>query len=543
MWKQSLLFWTVCGAVLVALATPLHSLKWQGDGYAAARPVGDSFRVTLERLNESFEQAWSAQQLAPAQGADEYTIARRISLALQGTVPALEELRHIEHTRGDVIDAWLQHVLDDGRAHDYLAERFARALVGTKDGPFVLFRRRRFVSWLSEQLQHNRPYDELVREVIDTEGLWTDRPATNFITVTIKNDQTPKQPDASELAARVSRAFLGVRIDCAECHDHPFQPWKQREFQGLAAYFAGTHMTFQGIRDQSASYQVENRKTGKQETIAPVVPYQAELLRDGDLRKGADARAQLAHWVTHRDNLNFSRAIVNRVWALLLGRGLVEPIDDLRNDAIPPALNILAEDFRTHRFDLRRLIRLIVDSRTFRLESRLNDLFDAEQFARHEAAWAVFPLTRLRPEQVALSVVQASRLATVDQQSHILLRFARQVDEADFRKRYGDLGEDELQDPGGTIPQRLLMLNGKLVGEKTRDNPVGNACTQLALLSDNDEQAIEGVYLTILTRRPSAVERIHFQSQLDKSRGNARQHMLADLAWTLFNSTEFSWNH
>lgn len=543
MWKQSLLFWTVCGAVLVALTAPLRSSRWQGDGYPAARPLDDSFRVSLDRLNATFEQSWSQQQLTPAPAADAHTVARRISLALLGTVPSREELRHIEQTRDEAIDAWLQHVLDDGRAHDYLAERFTRALVGTKDGPFVLFRRRRFVSWLSEQLRHNRPYDEWVREVLDTEGLWTDKPATNFITVTIKNDQTPKQPNASELAARVSRALLGVRIDCAECHDHPFQPWKQREFQGLAAFFAGTQMTFQGIRDQPGTYQVENRKTGQLETIAPAVPYHFELLPEGALREGADLRAQLAHWVTHRDHLNFSRAIVNRVWAMLLGRGLVEPIDDLRGDAIPSALVILADDFRTHRFDLRRLIRLIVASRPFRLESRLDESLDAEQFARHESAWGVFPLTRLRPEQVALSVLQASRLATLDQQSHILLRFARQNDEADFRKRYGDLGEDELQDPGGTIPQRLLMLNGKLVGEKTRDDPVGNACTQIAMLANDDSQAVETLYWTILTRGPSAEERSHFQSQLDKSRGKARQQMLADLAWSLFNSTEFSWNH
>src|SRR5262249_42603571 len=147
----------------------------------------------------------------------------------------LEEIRALERLPAEErIDAHLERLLSDRRFADYFAERLTRAFLGTEDGPFLIYRRRRFVYWLSDKLAENQPYDELVREIIATEGLWTDHPATNFITATAAENG----PDPVRLAARTTRAFLGVRIDCAQCHDHPFAAWKQGDFEGLAAYFA-----------------------------------------------------------------------------------------------------------------------------------------------------------------------------------------------------------------------------------------------------------------------------------------------------------------
>lgn len=124
-----------------------------------------------------------------------------------GTIPSLEEIRQFEsRPEGERLTWWIDHVLQDRRFADYLAERFARVFVGTEDGPFILFRRRKFRSWLSDQITLNVPYDQIVREVISTEGIWTEKPATNFITVTAQNDKA-NQPDPVRLAGRVTRAF------------------------------------------------------------------------------------------------------------------------------------------------------------------------------------------------------------------------------------------------------------------------------------------------------------------------------------------------
>ena len=202
---------------------------------------------------------------------------RRLTLALCGTIPSLEEIRQFEaRPPRQRLEGFVSDLLRDRRTADYLAERFARALVGTEDGPFIQFRRRRFTTWLSDAILANRPYDAVVRDLVADQGLWTDHPATNFISVTFSEEA--KSPDPERLAARVSRVFLGVRIDCAQCHDHPFQPWKQADFRGLAAFFGGVASSLRGIIDHENLYQPVDRKTKKAVKVEPRVPFHPELL-------------------------------------------------------------------------------------------------------------------------------------------------------------------------------------------------------------------------------------------------------------------------
>ena len=152
---------------------------------------------------------------------------RRLSLVLCGSVPSLEEIRRFEaRPKEERIEAWLDDLLRDRRCADYLAERFARVYVGTEDGPFILYRRRRFIAWLSDVILENRRYDALVRDLIADRGLWTDHAGDKF---RLRHVSTPIWTGRPPSGWRRGwpAAFLGVRIDCAQCHDHPFQPWKQ----------------------------------------------------------------------------------------------------------------------------------------------------------------------------------------------------------------------------------------------------------------------------------------------------------------------------
>jgi hypothetical protein len=452
----------------------------------------------------------------------------------------LEEIRHFESLApNERLQRWLAERLADRRYADYVAERLARATVGVEDGPFLLYRRRRFVAWFSDQLAANQPYDRVVRHLIADTGLWTDTPATNFITVTIQPEQN-KGPDANQLAARVSRAFLGVRMDCAECHDHPFEPWKQRDFQSLAAFFGQTRHSLRGIRDVTGAYQVEDAKTGVTRIVSCQVPFSKELLSDQ-----GSSRQRLAAWATHPGNRPFAREAVNRAWALMFGRPLVESIDSLSiAGPFPPALEILADDFVAHEFNWQRLLTVIASTRVFRLDSKsVADTEDEDDAAASPVAWAAFPLTRLRPEQVVGALLQSASLATIDADSQILVRLARAIGQREFVERYGNGGAEEFEPHGGTIPQRLLMMNGKIVGEKTKDNLLGNAATQIAVLAPDDATAVETAFLAVLTRRPDDREARHFAQRLAGSTGPERNRRLGDLVWTLLNSTEFSWNH
>jgi len=251
-------------------------------------------------------------------------------------------------------------------------------------------------------------------------------------------------------------------------------------------------------------------------------------------------REQLAAWVTHDQNKPFARAMVNRMWAMMFGKPLVEPIDDMPlYGEFPAGLETLADDFVKHDYDLRHLVRMIAGTKAFRLDSRA----DFEVTQEHEDAWAVFPLTRLRPEQMAGGIIQASSLATIDADSHIISQLQRFNEQNQFIQRYGDTGEDEFEDRAGTIAQRLLMMNGGLVKDRTKSNPFINATTRISVLAPTDEKAVETSYLTVLSRLPSTEEKAHFVKLLSGTEGDNRSERIEDLYWILVNSTEFSWNH
>jgi hypothetical protein len=547
-WRRNLLFvgLTLFGAgVLVAGLWGSSHIR-EPKSFNPEQYQRAEFREIVNQVNQEFRDHWQTAQLQAAPRAPDLAIARRLSLGLTGTIPSLEEIRSFEAQPPEHrIEWWVSHLLEDRRYADYVAERLARVYVGTENGPFLVYRRRRFVTWLSDRLYENERYDQLVRKLISDEGLWTDSPAVNFVTVTL-DQNNDNQVDEIRLAGRTARAFLGMRIDCLQCHDDRLGTVEvgtpgetryglQSDFHQLAAFYSEAQSSPLGIRDRDGDYKYQYLDAEQDVVVPPQVPFLPELL-PGD----GPRREQLAAWVTHPDNKPFARAIVNRVWALMFGRPLVEPIDNIPlYGTLPPALETLADNFVKQGYDLRRLIRLIAATDVFQLHSRA----DFEITPKHESRWAVFPLTRLRPEQTAGGLIQASSLTTIDAQSHIVFQLARYFQQNEFIKRYGDTGEDEFADRAGTIPQRLLMMNGELVEEKTKPNLLVNAATQIARLSSTDEKAIETAYLAVLTRRPSPTELHSFSQRLSGLRGDQRSECLQDIYWVLLNSTEFSWNH
>ena len=538
MWARNLTFLCVVAAGLAGLAgylfgdrRPVAPRDFRPQQYAQ-----DDFRDTVAQLDAAFHADWDASDLVPASSADDLTLCRRLSLGLTGTIPSLEEIREIEAQPSQLrVSWWLSRLFEDRRYSDYLAERLARSCVGTENGPFLVYRRRRFVTWLADALERNIGYDQLARQLISETGLWTDHPAVNFVTVTL-DENNDDQPDVARLARRVSRTFLGVRLDCVQCHDDQFDgDWLQTDFHGLAAFFSGAQQTFQGIQDSERPYEFKYLDSEEEVVVPPKVPFGQELFEGGGPR-----RAQLARWVTHPENRPFARTAVNRLWALLFGQPLLEDVDNVPlAGPYPPGLEILVDDFVAHRFDLQRLIRVIAASEVFRRDSRA----DHEITPVHEDHWAAFPLVRLRPEQIAGSLLQATSLKTIDAQSHIVVRFARSAQQDEFVRRYGDTGEDEFGEHGGTIPQRLLLMNGNLVKERTEENLLTNASTRIAALAPDDATAVETAFLSVLTRRPTAEELRYFTVRLEDTTGESRNRTMEDVYWSLLNSTEFSWNH
>ena len=523
---------------LVARAgrSPLDQRQQSESGVAV-----DELRPIVETVNAELRKNWEAAGLRPMSPASDLQVLRRISLALVGTTPSLEELRGFESDRRpDRLSHWTRRYLADRRFSDYFAERLARGLVGTDAGQFIVFRRDRFVEWLSEQIRNDVPYDQIVRTMIEEQGLWTGQPAVNFITAAVNDNQL----DCNKLAGRTVRVFLGQRIDCAQCHDHPFASWKQHQFEGLAAFYGQTLQTIAGIEDKTehdgkpVEFEVEDRKTLKKRTVTPAVPF-------GESWQGQDGtrRHQLASWITHPENRRFERSIANRVWGLMFGRPYLQPVDDLPDPGEKlDLLDLLGRDFREHGYSLKRLIQVTTESQAYRLQSQVPEEMSEGEVLRASEQWAVFPLIRLRPEQVIRSMRQAASIQTYNQDTHLLIRIPRYFQEFDFIREYGDLGDNELQDRGGTIPQRLLMMNGEIAQESLKVSPV-TAAGRIASLAPNDQKAIETAFLICLCRHPDPEETAHFLAELDEKKKNDRDTVIEDMMWSLFNSTEFSWNH
>jgi hypothetical protein len=503
------------------------------------------------QVDHEFDIAVQEAGLQSAPDAPWNVVARRLSLAMVGNSLSLEEYRALE--RIDQVDRvawWTEYLLSERRWADQFAERWSRATVGTSDGPFLIFRRRKYQQWLADQFQANVPYDQIVRKLITAEGSWTDAPEVNFYTATMVEGGNGK-PDPIVLAGRTSRAFLGMRIDCLQCHQDYLgnvkftdgegtetRSGEQTDFHELAAYFASVRMEnpFRGLRNTDGEYRYRFLNASDETIVSPDVPFERDLCP-----KNQNQRESLANWITHPENRSFARATVNRVWAILLGRPLVRPIDDIPlNGPFPPGLETLAQDFAKHGYDLHRLIRIIVATRVFQRDSRLGTV---EPTLQHEEAWAVFPMTQLRPEQMAASILQACRLKAIDASSSIFAQLEMFGGVRDFTQAYGDRGEDEFEEEAVTIPQRLLMMNGSFISERIKNDPVMNASTRIAALTASDDSAIESAYLATLNRLPEAEERELFASRLQGTAGEARSNALGSMYWVLLNSTEFQWNH
>jgi hypothetical protein len=528
----------VCVATAMAVRSPIA-------GRTERRPVqSETFEVvdTVRNLNAALEKQQRALGLTSAAPADELTIYRRLSLALHGTVPSLEELRRFESDlQPDRIGRWTATMLDDPRFSDYFAERLARAYVSIEPGQFLIFRRDRFTEWLSQQLQKKTPYDEIVRQMIAGEGVWTGDPEVNFITQGYANDEF----DENKLAARTVRAFLGQRIDCAQCHDHPFAEWKQAQFQGLAACFGQVERYPIGLYDdKTKNYEIDDPSNpGEKKAIDESLPFSPEWAPSNGGR-----RERLAAWVTHPENKRFERALANRVWALMFGKPFVtdRPVDDLPNpdDAATKdqlaVLDILGADFRAHECDLRRMIEVITASAAFRMQSTHPET-DPEKLAELERNWAVFPLVRLRPEQVIGAMLQSNSVKTIDQNSHLFSRAFRYLRERDFINEFGDPGDAELQERPSTIPQALLEMNGEFAQDMSNVTPFGTP-GRLRQMASNPPQLLDCAFLVCLTRHPTAEEQAKLLPSLEGEKA-APGEAIQDLFWALFNSEEFNWNH
>ncbi|MBS0264974.1 MAG: DUF1553 domain-containing protein [Planctomycetes bacterium] len=466
--------------------------------------------------------------LLPSELADDETFLRRSTLDCLGSLPTPQELREfLADPAPDKRAKWIDRLLARDEYADYWTLKWADILLVDREklgerGAYELYR------WLRAQFATNRPYDAWVRELITAAGDSGKQGPVNFY-------RAAETPDA--LARTVSQAFLGVRVECAQCHHHPFEKWSQEDYYSLAGFFNGLErkpLTKDRVLVYHAGYREmpipdSSLKVPAKGLDAPVSP---RLMT-------ADPRLVLAEWLTAADNPWFARLAVNRLWKNYLGRGLVESEDDLRSTnppTNPPLLDFLARRFVESHFDLKAVMRLIMNSRTYQLSSEptADNREDEQNFSFYyvkrlpaEALLDAISAATQVPEQFPGRPAGTRAIQLWDNRlpSYFLEIFGRP-------ERTSPCECARSSDP--TMAQTLHLMNAPEVESRIR-----HADGRVARLIDSgasESQIVDELCLATIGRRPSEKHKATAHKLFASS---ARREAAEDFLWTLLNSYDF----
>jgi len=495
--------------------------------------------AALPRHNFIDDQVWAKLQslgITPSAPCDDAKFLRRVHLDIIGRLPTPAEVRtFLADTSADKRPRLVAALLERPEYADHWAAKWADLL---RPNPYRVGIKAvvNYDAWIRESFRQNKPYDQFVRELITARGsTWE-----NGASVLFRDRRDPP-----EITTLVSQLFLGIRLECAKCHHHPFEKYGQDDFYSFAAYFARLGFKGTGLSPPisgseeivllKSSGSVEHPVT--KQTLEPRPLFGSAP----PIAEGQDPRQALADWVTSDDNPYFARVLVNRVWADLMGRGIVEPIDDLRATNPPtnePLLAALADDFRRARYDLKHLIRTICTSYVYGLSSLPGErnAADRQNYSRHYR-------TRLRGEVLLDAVTditgvgetfsampagaRANQLWTTRVQSVFLDTFGRPNPNQDPPcERTSD----------ATVTQALYLMNAPQLHQRiTADQ--GRAAA-LAASSLTPDQIVEELYLWTYSRLPDEGER-EVGRRLFAEKGVSRRQATEDLLWALLNTPEF----
>jgi hypothetical protein len=517
----------------------------------AAPPDGSAL------IDRHLAAAWDKAKVKPAAPADDAEFLRRVYLDVAGRIPGATEARQfLDDKRPDKRQRLVEQLLGSPHYANHFTNVW-RALLLPEVTTSIQAQVQlpSFRGWLRKRLAGNIGYDAMVRELIAAPispggmgkgfGYGGDGDASPDAFFFAK-DLMPEN-----LAAAASRVFLGVKLECAQCHDHPFATWKRDQFWSFAAFFSGVKRQGPGEvviagKEDPAKREIaipNTSRTAKAKFLDGKEPAWAE---------GANARRTLAEWITKPDNPYFARAAVNRLWAYFFGTGLIDPVDEIAGGehpaTCPELLDDLAKAFAASKFDLKFLVRAIAGSRAYQLTSRGE--------AGNQAAVKLFARMAVRgltAEQLFDSVAKATgfREAGPTGIPGVAVVGGPGNPREEFLARFAAAG-DKPTEKQTSILQALTLMNSKLVADATS---VEHSETLAGVVDAPFLDAagkVEVLFLAALARRPTETEtarvtkfigeRMHGAKD-DGERQKRHAEALADLFWTLLNSGEFALNH
>ena len=488
---------------------------------------------------------WKQLNLVPSAQTSDSAFLRRLYLDASGTLPSAEEVEEfLADPSPDKRAKAIETVLASDAYVDYWSYKLSDLLLvsSRKLNPTAMWD---FYNWIRESVKQNKPWDRFAWEIFTGQGSSRDHGALNYFVL---------HKDPIDLTENVTQAFLGQRLTCARCHNHPLEKWTQKQYYQMANLFARVGIKNGEIPGDSVVFAKVSGDVFHPRLLRPMEP--APL--DGEpmpLDAGGDRRVHFAKWLTSADNEFFARNIVNRVWGNYLGRGLVDPIDDVR--ATNPASNeelftAVTRDFVARGFDLKHLMRTILNSATYQLSSEANATNQADN-----KYYSKYIIRRLPAEVLADALSQVTGVPTSYPGMRLGTRALQLPDvriQSQFLDVFGrpariicDAGERS-SDP--SIAQALHVINGDTLNRKLMAND--GMVALLARLGLSDRRIVDQLYLSALSRFPSEEERARVLEQLAAARAvkgtpeavrEARRQAIEDMAWALLTSKEFFFNH
>jgi Protein of unknown function (DUF1549)/Protein of unknown function (DUF1553) len=558
---------------------------------SAAKPVAapepPPFTFASADVDAGLRAEWLRVGVTPRGRADDAQWLRRAYVDLVGTIPPPDiAVSFVRDGATDKRAKMVEALLASPAYADHWMNYWDEELLG-RDARGADLDRGAFRRWLRKRFAENASWDRIVTELLTAtgtnsvggprggkKGAWfpsdeagDESQVNGAVNWTLRYEQAPQ-----DLAGIASKTFLGVQIQCAQCHDHKTEKWKQDDFWRFAAAFARTRV--QRLDDDKGMGQIRRveltdlerpaPRFQKNEDLSALAKAKPAALDGTPLGEGKHVREALAAWITRKDNPYFARAFVNRMWGQFLGRGFTDPVNDMRPSNPPQGgaiLDGLAKDFASHGYDVRRVMRTIALSEAYQLLPGAPGAGDPEN-----KLWSRFRLTPLGPEELLNAIFQATSIEAAAEHAGFANKDQLRVQ---LVKRYSflfDVDEDaDSPSYEGTVSQALALLNGSLVGIGSSAIP-GSALEEILDAAGTDAQKIEKLTLRTLGRAPTAEETERFTKYVAspppvgapaaapkpgdplrrlgrRPSADPRRAAFEDVFWALLNSSEFAFNH
>ena len=483
----------------------------------------------IQRIDALLAERWQEAGIESAQPSSDSEFVRRVYLDLTGVIPRVSEVREfLDNKRPDKREQLIERLLASPRYPTHMANTWRQIMIPGGLDLEQLQNVAGVQNWLRKQFAQNMRYDRIVSDFLVATGGGDAGPALFYTSLDVKPEK---------LAASTARIFLGLQIECAECHPHPFDHWTQQDFWGYAAFFAQLEQSEN--RRGPADVGLVDLDTGdvtlpdSDTVVLPRYP-------DGnavDADAGGTRRVQLAIWMASRDNPYLPKAAVNRVWSHLFGRGLIEPVDDIGEHnppSHPKLFDELTDYFVATDFNVQELLRTLTNTKAYQLSSRLEGEPPASDL------FASMAIKTMTAEQLydSLDRIAGGRPADIPNFFQIRSRLFDQ-------RRLAFIGKMQMQGGNATefdagVLQALTLLNGSNVNVASQADQSG---VLIALDSPlfNEEERIETLFLGTLSRKPTEDEAGLFIGHIKDSQNGSQA--IGDVLWALLNSAEFALNH